>query len=594
MKKLNSTELRQLWCRFWEERGHKVIPSSSLIPENDPTVLFTTAGMHPLVPYLSGNPHPAGKRLANIQKCVRTGDIDDVGDNRHCTFFEMLGNWSLGDYFKKDMIPWSFEFLTSAEYLGIPVNKLAITVFEGDENAPRDTESAEIWEKCGIPKNRIFFRPACDNWWGPAGLTGPCGPDTEMFIDTGKPACSIDCNPSCSCGKYVEIWNDVFMQYYKDENGSYKLMKNKNVDTGMGLERTICMLSGFQTVYETDLFKPLIDKIGSLTETKYAENPVAYRVIADHIRTAAFMLGDTKGITPSNTDQGYILRRLIRRAVRYGRMLNLPKNSLSIIAGAVVEKYKDIYPELGRNNEKILTELNIEEERFARTLYAGLKEFIRVTAAENTTKIDGATAFKLYDTFGFPIEMTCELALENGFTVDKEGFEAAFKAHQEKSAAGASEKFKGGLLDHSEITARLHTATHLLQAALRKVLGDTVCQRGSNITHERLRFDFAFPRKVEAEELKQVEDLVNAAIKADVPVSCELTTVDKAKEQGAIGLFEDKYGEEVKVYSMGGFSKEICGGPHASTTGELGVFKIQKEESSSSGVRRIKAVLLSL
>jgi len=592
MKQITSKQLRKMWLDFFASKGHAVIPSASLIPENDPTVLFTTAGMHPLVPYLLGTPHPAGNRLTDVQKCVRTGDIDDVGDDRHCTFFEMLGNWSLGDYFKEQMIPWSFEFLTSPDYLGIPVEKLAVTVFEGDESCPRDEESAEIWERCGIPKDKIFFEAKKHNWWGPAGITGPCGPDTEMFYDTGKPACSPNCGPSCDCGKYLEIWNDVFMQYNKNADGNLEPLAQRNVDTGMGLERTICVLNGLSNVYETDVFQPIIKAIEDASGKKYAENPRAFRVVADHVRTASFILGDARGVTPSNVDQGYVLRRLIRRSVRFGRQLELPSHTLGRIADVIVAEYGEIYPELAQNRDRIVAELDKEEDKFARTLTGGLKEFEKIVARLEGKVIDGPTAFRLYDTYGFPIEITTELAKDAGLEVDVDGFTAAFSAHQAKSQAGAEQKFKGGLADDSEVVAKLHTATHLLQAALRKVLGPEVAQRGSNITAERLRFDFTFGRKVTPDELKEVERLVNEAIAAKAPVTCEQMSVAEAKAQGAIGLFESKYGDVVKVYTMGEYSKEICGGPHAQNTGDLGTFKIKKEESSSSGVRRIKAVLL--
>lgn len=594
MKQLNSEQLRSLYLEFFKNHGHSVIQSASLIPENDPTVLFTTAGMHPLVPYLLGEKHPEGTRLTDVQKCVRTGDIDEVGDNSHCTFFEMLGNWSLGDYFKKEAISWSYEFLTSEKYLGIPVEKLAVSVFAGDETAPRDEESAAIWESCGIPKNAIFFLPRSNNWWGPAGITGPCGPDTEMFIDTGKPKCCDTCSPACDCGKYLEIWNDVFMQYFKNAEGGFEPLKQKNVDTGMGLERTLCILTGKNSVYETDLFTAARAKIEELTGKTYGESAEvtkAFRIILDHMRTATFMLGDRKGITPSNVDQGYVLRRIIRRAVRFGRQIDLPEGSLGEISSCYIEKYAAVYPELVENREKILTELKKEEDKFSKTLKSGLKEFERTISRLQGTVIDGVTAFRLYDTFGFPVEITEELAKEKGLTVDTEGFKARFAEHQAKSAAGSEQRFKCGLADNQEGTTRLHTATHLLHAALRKILSPDCAQRGSNITPERLRFDFNFGRPMTKEEISAVEDYVNEAIAANVPVDLAEMTVEEAKAQGAIGLFESKYGEKVKVYTIGTYSKEICGGPHANATGELGKFVITKEQSSSSGVRRIKAEL---
>ncbi len=592
---MKADELRQKYLEFFKSKGHSVIASASLIPENDPTVLFTTAGMHPLVPYLLGAKHPVGNRLTDVQKCVRTGDIDEVGDASHLTFFEMLGNWSLGDYFKNEMIPWSYEFLTKE--LGISPDRLAVSVFEGDEDCPRDVESAKLWEKCGIAKERIFFLPKKNNWWGPAGITGPCGPDTEMFIDTGKPKCCDSCSPACDCGKYLEIWNDVFMQYNKNADGKYEPLAQKNVDTGMGLERTICVLQGKKSVYETDVFKGALDLLEKLSGLKYGasdEITKAMRIISDHTRTAVFILGDDNGVTPSNTDQGYVLRRLIRRAVRFGRKLNLDKGALSALAEVYIEQYKHVYGELDRNKDKIIKELTAEEEKFAKTLEQGIKEFEKVVfflEKAGQKKISGKLAFKLYDTFGFPIEITEELAKEKGMDVDKEGFDKAFEEHQQISHAGAEQKFKGGLADHSVETARLHTATHLLHAALRKVLGVEVGQKGSNITAERLRFDFNFGRPMTREELIEVENIVNEYIKADAPITCEEKSYADAKADGAIGLFENKYGEQVKVYTMGTFSKEICGGPHAAHTGELGRFKIIKEQSSSSGVRRIKAIL---
>ncbi|MDE6201672.1 MAG: alanine--tRNA ligase [Clostridiales bacterium] len=590
--KLTSDELRKKWMDFFKARNHTPISSASLIPENDPTVLFTTAGMHPLVPYLLGQPHPAGKRLCDTQKCVRTGDIDEVGDASHCTFFEMLGNWSLGDYFKKEMVPWSYEFLT--KQLGISPDRLAVTVFEGDSDCPRDTETAELWEKCGIKKENIFFLGKKHNWWGPAGQTGPCGSDTEMFFDTGKPKCCDTCSPACDCGKYVEVWNDVFMQFNKNADGTFSPLKQKNVDTGMGLERALMNVQGLASVYDTDVFQPIVKKIEQLSgkSVKDEEYVKAIRVVADHIRTSTFIIGDERGVTPSNVDQGYILRRLLRRAIRFGSGLGLKNGDYSAIAQVVVDKYKDVYPELEIAREKIVTEIDEEQARFERTLENGMKEFEKLCKYLQTNVIAGKSAFRLYDTYGFPLEMTIELAKERGFEVDVDGFNAKFAEHREKSHAGAEQRFKGGLADTGELTARLHTATHLMHRALKEVLNDpTVNQRGSNITPERLRFDFSFGRAMTPEEVKAVEDKVNAAIKADVPVTCEEMTVEEAKAQGAVGLFTSKYGEKVKVYTMGEYSKEICGGPHAARTGELGHFKILKEQSSSAGVRRIKAVL---
>ena len=615
----SANELRSLFLRFFEEKGHARIPSASVIPENDPTVLFTTAGMHPLVPYLMGEKHPMGTRLTDVQKCIRTGDIDDVGDPSHLTFFEMLGNWSLGDYFKKEMIPWSWEFLTSPDWLGLDPDKLAFTVFEGDADCPRDEEAANLWRAQGVKDDHLFYLPKKHNWWGPAGITGPCGPDTEMFIIRDQPPCGPDCSPACSCGRYLEIWNDVFMQYEKQADGTFIPLKQKNVDTGMGLERTYCVLMGANTVYETEIFAGIIGKIEELSGKKYGEDEEttrAIRIISDHMRTATFIIGDDRGVTPSNVDQGYVLRRLIRRAVRHGMKLGMEAGFTCEIARVIIEQYKEVYPELERNGAHILEQLKLEEERFQRTLKKGQAEFEKVyanmarkkdafaalkankadpdavaaalrvlppspdnkpiieqvkdgTISDETIdailatcgKMDGRSAFKLYDTYGFPVEITCEMAAEKGIEVDVDGFQERFKKHQENSHAGAEQRFKGGLADHSEQTAKLHTATHLLHAALRKVLGPEVAQKGSNITAERLRFDFSFGRKMTDEEKKEVERLVNEYIQAAAPITCEEMTVAEAKAQGAIGLFESKYGERVKVYTMGQFSKEICGGP---------------------------------
>jgi len=595
MTQITSAQLRAKFLKFFQDKAHAVIPSASVIPENDPTVLFTTAGMHPLVPYLLGAKHPMGTRLTDVQKCIRTGDIDEVGDASHCTFFEMLGNWSLGDYFKKEMIPWSWEFLTSKEYLGLDPDKLAFSVFEGDEDCPRDTESHDLWLACGAKEDHIFYLPKKNNWWGPAGVTGPCGPDTEMFIIRDQEPCGPDCSPACDCGRYLEIWNDVFMQYNKNADGKFEPLAQQNVDTGMGLERTICTLNGCKTVYETDAFSGILAKISELSGKGYEDDEAttkAFRIVADHLRTATFIMGDPRGVSPSNVDQGYVLRRLIRRAVRYGMGIGMGEGFTSEIAKVIIDQYAEVYPELKQNEAFVLEQFKLEESRFARTLRQGEKEFAKVVSRlGDKTVIDGLDAFHLYDTYGYPIEMTRELAAEKGLTVDEKGFADHFAAHQKLSQAGAEQRFKGGLADHSAQTARLHTATHLLQAALRRVLGDEVAQKGSNITAERLRFDFKFGRKVTKEELAQVEALVNEWIAADAEITMKETTVEAAKAEGAIGLFESKYGELVRMYTMGEFSKEICGGPHASHTGELVSFKIQKEESSSAGVRRIKAVI---
>ena len=595
MKSLTANELRKLFIDFFVSKGHVQISGASVIPENDPTVLFTTAGMHPLVPYLLGQEHPAGNRLTDYQKCIRTGDIDSVGDPHHLTCFEMLGNWSLGDYFKKEMIPWSYEFLTKV--LEIPAEKLSVTVFEGEEGIPRDTESAELWHSMGIPYERIYFMPREDNWWGPAGETGPCGPDTEMFIDTGRPACGPDCKPGCSCGKYFEVWNDVLMGYRKTKEGKYVEMERKCIDTGMGIERTIAILQGKKSVYDTEVMQPILKVIGELAGVSYhddEEKDVSMRIIADHIRTSTFILGDQRGVSPSNVGQGYILRRLIRRAVRHGKKLGIQGSFLAKVAEVVIKLYGEPYPELRDNEQKVYSELTAEEEKFSLTLEKGEKQFEKMTyflEKQGVKEISGGSAFKLYDTYGFPIELTKELAKEKGFTVDEKGFEEAFAKHQELSRTAEAGQFKSGLGDHSEQTTALHTATHLLHAALRKVLGTHVQQKGSNITPERLRFDFSHAEKMTPEQIKEVEDLVNKAISDDLTVTCETMSPQEAVDKGAVAFFSSKYGEQVTVYTVGDFSKEVCAGPHVQHTGDMGHFRILKEESSSAGVRRIKAVL---
>ena len=592
---MTANELRDKFINFFVSKGHKQISGASLIPENDPTVLFTTAGMQPLVPYILGQEHPAGKRLTDYQKCIRTVDIDSVGDPHHLTCFEMLGNWSLGDYFKKEMIPWSYEFLTKE--LGIKPEKLSVTVFSGDNEVPRDNESAKIWESLGIPKDHIFFLPREDNWWGPAGETGPCGPDSEMFIDTGRPKCGSDCKPGCKCGKYFEVWNDVFMSYNKTKSGIYEEMNRKCIDTGMGIERTIAILQGKKSVYETEIMIPLLKRIETLCGYEYGKDEqtdISMRIIADHARSSCFILGDQNGCTPSNIGQGYILRRLIRRAVRHGKKLGIQIPFLVKVAEVVINMYKLPYPELKENEEKVYRELTLEEEKFSKTLEKGEKQFQKICYFLNQkgiNKISGDTAFKLYDTYGFPIELTEELAHEKNMTVDKKGYEERFIQHQNLSRTAEAGQNKSGLADHSEETTALHTATHLLHAALRKVLGSHVQQKGSNITAERLRFDFSHPEKMTNDQIKQVEDLVNDIIDKKLDVTVKTMSLDEAKDSGALAFFSSKYGEEVTVYSVGNFSKEVCAGPHVKNTGELGHFKIVKEESSSAGVRRIKAVL---
>jgi len=587
---MTAKELRQKFLDFFKSKGHAIIPSASLVPENDPSVLFTTAGMHPLVPYLMGEKHPGSRRLTDVQKCIRTGDIDEVGDATHHTFFEMLGNWSLGDYFKKEAIKWSWEFLTSPEWLGLDKNRIAVSVFAGDEKAPFDEEAYELWKNLGIPEKRIAKFPKKNNWWGME--KGPCGPDTEMFYWAGD-ADKIPESFNDDNDLWVEIWNDVFMQYYKSAEGKYSTMKQTNVDTGMGMERVLSALNGFDDNYKTELFWPIIEKIQEISDKKYEDNQKSFRIIADHLKAATFIIADS--VTPSNVKQGYVLRRLIRRAIRHGKILGIPARNAShsdaggennfckIIGKVVADIYKNTYPEL--ENSKIFEELEKEEDRFRKTLAGGLKEFEKLTA------ITGKDAFNLYQTYGFPLEMTEELAKEKGIEINKIEFEEKFKKHQELSRTASAGQFKGGLADTSDATKKLHTAAHLMLAALRKVLGDHVLQKGSNITTERLRFDFSHPQKMTPEEIKKVEDLVNEQIQKNIPVVCEEMTVDEAKKQNAMGVFESKYGEKVKVYTINDFSKEICGGPHVDNTSELGKFKITKEESSSAGVRRIKAIL---
>lgn len=586
---MTAQELRRMYVEFFKKRGHCEIASASLLPDNDPTVLFTTAGMHPLVPYLLGESHPQGKRLTNVQKCIRTCDIDEVGDDTHLTFFEMLGNWSLGDYFKEEAVSLSFEFLTTV--LQIPMERLAVTVFSGDEIVARDEETAKMWKTMGLSDDQIFFYGREENWWGPAGLTGPCGPDTEIFYDMGKEPCCKDCGPACHCGKYVEIWNNVFMGYHKNSDGSYGVLKNKNVDTGMGMERVLTIMNGKDNVYDTELFIPVMNKLKSLLGNSYSdETKRDYRIICEHSRAITFILGDPKRITPSNTEQGYILRRLIRRTIRLIKKHGINDNILCDLVNVIIQQYKDVYSELGENQSFILEQIEKEFCLFRKTLDSGLKKAEHYfNLLENDELLSGELAFRLYDTFGFPIEFTMELANERGVKVDIINFEKRFKEHQEKSRQGAEGKFKGGLADASIQTARLHTATHLLNGALRKVLGNGIFQRGSNITAERLRFDFSFDRKLTADELNEVSRIVNEAIDNCIDMICEEMTLEEARETSAIGIFDNKYGDRVKVYTIPGYSKEICGGPHASNTKELGKFTILKEEASSAGVRRIKA-----
>jgi alanyl-tRNA synthetase len=668
---MKASELRRLFIDFFvQKHGHKEIPGASLIPENDPTVLFTTAGMHPLVPYLMGESHPMGARLASVQKCLRTDDVDEVGDATHCTFFEMLGNWSLGDYFKEEAIKMSYEFLT--EHLKLDPERLCVSCFEGDDDAPKDEESAKVWKELGFDEKRIFFYGKKENWWGPAGLTGPCGPDTEMFYYTGEDLGKMwDTQPSDDDTPWVEIWNDVFMEYFKNEDGGYEGLEQKNVDTGMGFERVLAIMNGAETHFETELFDDVIGRIRDLSlEDGVIESE---RIIADHLRAATFILGDENGVTPSNNDQGYVLRKLLRRAIRHGRKLGINGTFTDQLGRLFIGIYGEDYPGLVKKEDRIIGALVDEEKKFRKTLKAGeaeiekdiarvhealqilLKEtkVARIEMALNAVsqivsdkevlgcfnktlrpllgklrgefkgeaadkdvdgevlaevrektedvlkscwRLRGDRAFYYFESYGFPLEMTVEIMKEHDIEVDEEGFCKAFEAHQEKSRAGSEQKFAGGLADHGEATQKLHTAAHLMLEAMRKVLGDHVEQRGSNINGERLRFDFSHPEKVGKDDLAEVEKLVNEAIEADFEIVCEEMTVEEAKKLGATGIFADKYekdlGGKVKVYKMGGFSTEICGGPHVGRTGELGSFKITKEQSSSAGVRRVKAVLL--
>ena len=602
---ITDKQLKAKWRDFFTKHGFVQIQNSSVIPENDPTVLFTTAGMHPLVPYLLGEKHPAGNRLFNTQRCIRTGDIDDIGDFNHNTFFEMLGNWFVGDCPKAEMIKLSYEFLTSKDYLGIDPEKLAVTVFEGDEVAPRDTVAAETWESCGIKKENIFFNPKEDNWWALGSGIGPCGPDSEMFYDSGKEKCSPECRPGCHCGKYNEIWNDVFMQYKVEEAGGKALpLEKPNIDTGMGVERTICVLNGVKSSYDIGIFKSVIDYIDSVAEVKNSDETVkSYRILADHLRSSVFILGDEKSVKPSNVGQGYILRRFIRRSVNHARKIGLDTKFFENVVDLYVDYYADDYEILVKNRDQIKADLFAEVEKFSKALDQGYKEFEKVLNGIERHKqfakegevveniISGKAAFRLFDTFGFPIELTKELAKERGYDVDTEGFEAANREHQEKSRSASAGAFKGGLADSSYENAKLHTATHIMLAGLKKMFGNQVEQRGSNITPERLRFDFNLDHKMTPEEIAELEKFVNDVIAKGIDVTCEEYTVEEAKAKGAHGIFDSKYGDKVKVYIIGDVDKQICGGPHAKNTADLHHFKITKEESSSSGIRRIKAIL---
>ena len=599
---MTANELRSKYIEFFKSKNHAEISGQSLIPENDPSVLFTTAGMHPLVPYLLGEKHPSGTRLTDYQKCIRTGDIDEVGDPSHLTCFEMLGNWSLGDYFKKESIAYSYEFLTSKDWLGLDPRKISVTVFAGDENAPRDEEAASYWKENGMPEDKIAYLPASDNWWA-AGPTGPCGPDTEIFYWVGEGLPAVGSNKGTEPQNWMEIWNNVFMQYNRVDEKTLVPLPKKNVDTGMGLERANCILQGKTSVYLTEVFQPIIAKIEELAGYKYGsdeEKDKSVRIIADHSRASVFILGDQRGVTPDRVGAGYVLRRLIRRAVRHGMKLGIEKDFLADIAVVVIENFKNAYSELEQNKDKVCKELTAEEAKFRQTLKKGEAEFQKLlpNLMKNPKKIiSGKVAYNLYETYGYPLELTQELGAENGFTVDVEGFKEAERKHQEASKTAEAGAAKGGLAEQSDVTTKYHTATHLLQQALVNVLGDQVAQKGSNINNERMRFDFTFERPMTKEEIQQVQDIVNQKIKEDLPVTMEVMTLDQAKAEGARALFANKYGEQVKVYTIGRdaktdwFSKEVCGGPHVQHTLQIGDFKIEKEQSSSAGVRRIRATI---
>ncbi|MFH1036897.1 MAG: alanine--tRNA ligase [Patescibacteria group bacterium] len=587
---MNSVELRKSFLDFFREKGHTIIPSASLIPENDPTVLFTTAGMHPLVPFLLGEKHPGGKKLANVQICIRTDDIEEVGDEVHHTFFEMLGNWSLGDYFKEETIKLSFEFLTSEKWLNINKDNLAVSVFVGDEDAPKDQESKKIWLDLGISESRIKELPKKDNWWGPAGQTGPCGPDTEMFYWVGTEAVPKEFNPTDK--RWVEIWNDVFMQYFKDMDGKYEPLPQKNVDTGMGLERMLSAMNGLADDYKTDVFLPIIEKIEELSGKKYEENKKEFRIIADHVKAATFIIGDRKGVEPSNSGRGDVVRRLLRRAILSGRELSLPKFFLVPLVKKIIKIYGTAYPEIKRKENDVITIVENWEEKFEKSIEAGIKETTSQIRTYNG--LTGVAAFKSYQSSGTPISGSIKIAKKLGVKISpniEQEFKEELRKHQELSRTASAGMFKGGLADSGLQATKYHTATHLLLAVLRQVLGEGVFQKGSNITAERMRFDFSHPQKMTEEEINKVQDLVNQKIKEDMSVICEEMPLSEAKEKKVMGVFESKYGDIVKVYTIGDFSREICGGPHVAKTFSLGKFKIVKEESSGAGVRRIKAVL---
>ena len=613
---MTGDELRQAFLSFFAERGHKIIPSASLVPENDPSALFTSAGMHPLVPYLLGEIHPFGQRLVDVQKCLRTDDIEEVGDISHNTFFEMLGFWSLGDYWKQDSLRWTLEWFTHV--LGLEQERISVTVFAGDSDAPQDDEAVQIWLELGIPHERIYYLPKKDNWWPPLGKTGPCGPDSELFYDTGRPKHGPDCQPGCACGKYIEIGNNVFMQYNKTEEGAYVPLKQRNIDVGIGLERTLCVHQGTSDVFTTDLFMPIMQCITELrikqhgttsdhlareVELRSRTNDMTLspeqeqrlmRIIADHMRAATFIIAD--GVLPGNVEQGYICRRLIRRAVRCGHELNLPSTFIAEVAQTVITRYGSSYPELEERRSTILSELTREEERFGQTLSRGLREFQKQEARlrqRGETILPGEIVFRLFDTFGFPPSLTAELGQERGLIADLDGFNVLFKEHQERSRQANQKRFAGGLADHSQRTTQLHTATHLLQQALRDVLGTHVHQVGSNITQERLRFDFSHPKKLTSEEIQRVEDRVNQQIMRDLQTTMEVIPLQQALVQGSLAFFGDRYSDVVKVYKIGDYSMEVCGGPHVQHTGGMGRFRIIKAETIGQGVQRIRADLVS-
>ena len=594
MQKMTSAQVRQSYLDFFAARDHAIVPGASLVPVDDPTLLFSNAGMNQFKDVFLGLGSRPYTRAVDTQKCMRVSgkhnDLDVVGrDGYHHTFFEMLGNWSLGDYFKKESLAWSYEFLT--QVLALDPARLSVTVFAGDADAPRDDESAEAWRHLGIPNDRIYFLPKKDNWWGPAGATGPCGPDSEIFYDTGKPH-HPGCAPGCACGKWFEIWNNVFMEYNKTSDGRYVKLRQQNVDTGMGVDRTVAVLQGYDDVFLVETLYPLIARVEELAGRRYADNPRAFRMIADHVRASTFAIAD--GATPSNVEAGYIVRRLIRRAVRYARDLGITRDFCAELSGIVVDTFAHAYPELEQNRARVTDELAREETKFQATLARGLREYhkkVERMRGKGETTISAAAAFDLFETFGFPLPLTVELACEQGLRVDETGFESLYQEHKETSRRGSEHKFKGGLVDHATETTCLHTATHLLHQALRQVLGTTARQEGSNIMAERLRFDFSYPDKLTPEQIHAVEEIVNAQIANDLPVTVQVMSLDQAISAGALAFFGEKYGEQVKVYSIGAFSKEVCGGPHVNRTGELGKFKITKQESIGHGVRRLRAVL---